>query len=115
MSAAAKQGDDNSVAILALIVGGVVGIVGPVISAAVLAWRSTREVSAARQRQDANNAAAATNLETQLTAERERLQLQLYEERKRLSSLKPRTVQRRVAVLCRMSSIRAPESSKTFR
>jgi hypothetical protein len=75
MSAAAKQGDDNSVAILALIVGGVVGIVGPVISAAVLAWRSTREVSAARQRQDANNAAAATNLETQLTAERERLQL----------------------------------------
>jgi hypothetical protein len=82
--AGAPAPSDNKVALIALIVSGVVGLLGPIVAALALAWRTTRELTAAAERQSGAEVAAEHQLAQQLEAERTRLTARLDAERDRL-------------------------------
>ena len=77
---------DNTVAIAAVIVAGVVGFGGPFITAIAANRRSKSELKAAGDRQTEALAQERDRLDRQLEAERERLEAQLTAERERLAA-----------------------------
>jgi hypothetical protein len=75
--AAASAHQDNTIAVIAVVVSGVVGVVAPLIISVASGRRSARELSAATLQQHAAVTADRERLEMQLAAERERVEVSL--------------------------------------
>jgi hypothetical protein len=82
LAAASAAESDNTVAVIAVVVSGVVGFLAPLIISVASGRRSARELAAAEDRQHAALAADRERLEMQLAAERERLAVSLEDARR---------------------------------